>query len=247
MNRLGLEPDEARRIAGEPDLLGGLEPVLLVSHLACADTPSHPLNGEQKLRFAAIRASFPGVPGSLANSAGIMADAGFACDLTRPGIALYGGAALTADDGSAKRGPIGQAVTFEARILQIRNAKKGETVGYGATAELTRDSRIAVAGAGYADGYLRSASGAGVPLRQGFAGAKGAIGGFKVPVLGRVSMDLTAFDVTDVPEAVLEKAELVELIGKTIPLDAFASAAGTIGYEVLTRIGPRAERVYLGS
>ncbi|MCG6858069.1 MAG: hypothetical protein LJE67_08375 [Salaquimonas sp.] len=143
-------------------------------------------------------------------------------------------------------GPTRPFVTFEARILQIRNTKKGETVGYGATTTLERDSRVAVAGAGYADSYFRAGSGSGVPMRQVCPGAKGAIGGFEARLIGRVSMDLTAFDVTDVPEQVLEKAEWIELFGKTIALEDYARAAGTIGYEVLTRIGPRAERVYLG-
>jgi alanine racemase len=241
MSRLGIEAGEAKRIFTEPGLLDGIDPVLIMSHLACADMPSHRLNGEQKRRFDTIRMMFPEVAASLANSAGVLADAGMACDLTRPGIALYGGQAL-----SSGMGPIAPAVTFEARILQIRNTKKGETVGYGATTTVERDSRVAVAGAGYADGYFRAASGSGVAMRQVCTGAKGAIGGFEARLIGRISMDLTTFDVTDVPEQVLEAAEWIELFGKTIALEDYARAAGTIGYEVLTRIGPRAERVYLG-
>jgi len=241
MNRLGVEAAEAERIFAEPERLNGIEPVLVMSHLACSDQPDHPMNADQLHRFEAIRAHFPGVPGSLANSGGVMSDRGLACDLTRPGIALYGGHAL-----ATGAGPIKPVVTFEARILQIRRANKGETVGYGATTTLNRDSVIAIAAAGYTDGYLRSASGSGVPLREACAGAKGAIGEHVVPILGRISMDLTAFDVTDMPDTVLEKVEWVELIGRTIPLDDFAAAAGTIGYEVLTRIGSRAEKVYVG-
>ncbi|GIL03040.1 MAG: alanine racemase, biosynthetic [Alphaproteobacteria bacterium] len=241
MNRLGLAVDEAGDIAAAIAAEPGLEPALVMSHLACADEPGHRLNAAQKARFDAVRARFPGVAASLANSAAILTDPGFAYDLTRPGIALYGGEAV-----NRSAGPMMPVATFEARILQLRRARKGETVGYGATTTLARDSVLAIAGVGYADGYLRAASGAGVPQRQLGAGASGAIAGRPVPVVGRISMDATAFDVTDLPDRVLASAAWIELIGETIGLDDFARAAGTIGYEVLTRIGPRAERRYVG-
>lgn len=245
MNRLGFEPGEAERIATEGDLVARLEPALVMSHLACADTPLSPMNGEQFARFKAIRALFPGIAGSLANSAAILSEPEFAQDVTRPGIALYGGAALASADGIGSAGPVMPVVTFEARILQVRNARKGETVGYGATAVLARDSRIAIAAAGYADGYLRSAAG-GVAMRELARAGKGFIADMEAPLVGRISMDLAAFDVTDIPGEVLESAEWIELIGDNGDLDEFAHAAGTIGYEVLTGIGPRAARVYVG-
>jgi alanine racemase len=154
-------------------------------------------------------------------------------DVTRPGIALYGGEPMAGEDN-----PMAPVATFEARIVQVRDAKKGETVGYSATHTLARDSKIAVAGAGYADGIRRGASG-----RPG--GAQGWLAGHFVPVLGRVSMDLTAFDVTDVPPQHLATAQWIELFGPNIALDKFARAAGTISYEVLTGLGRRAERVYV--
>jgi alanine racemase len=136
-------------------------------------------------------------------------------------------------------------VTAEARIIQIREAKKGETVSYGATVTLERDTKIAVAAVGYADGFHRS-GGSGVPFRQTHSPAgSGAIGGHIAPILGRVTMDFTMFDVTDIPGQVLDKTGWLELFGHTIPLDDAARAAGTIGYELLTSLGHRYHRTYV--
>jgi alanine racemase len=156
-------------------------------------------------------------------------------DLVRPGIALYGGEPMAGEPI-----PMVPVASFAAKILQVRSARKGETVGYNATHTLTRDSRIAVAGAGYADGIRRGASG-----RPG-GGATGWLAGHAVPVLGRVSMDLTAFDVTDVPQQLLDASHWIEFFGTNIALDDSARACGTISYEVLTGMGKRAERVYVG-
>ncbi len=240
MNRLGMRVEDAIAFAGDDARRQSIAPTLVMSHLACSDDPKHPMNAAQKARFDAIRAHFPGVRASLANSAGTLSDPAYAYDMVRPGIALYGGEAL-----AGTVGPMANVVTLEARILQVKQAAKGESVGYGATTVLDRDTRIAVCGIGYGDGLLRAASGSGVPLRDLLPGANGGIGGLEVPILGRISMDLTAFDVTDVPQAVLDRAEWIELFGETVALEDFAAAAGTIGYEVLTRIAPRAERVYV--
>jgi alanine racemase len=133
-------------------------------------------------------------------------------------------------------------VTAETRIVQIRYAKAGETVSYGATQTLTRDTVIAVCATGYADGFHR-ASGQGVPSRKtGVPVANGWLSGHRVPVLGRVTMDFTMFDVTDVPQQILDKAEWIELFGKNIALEDAARAAGTIGYELLTSFGSRFHR-----
>jgi alanine racemase len=239
LNRLGLRPDEAERLAGDPSLLQRLAPGLAMSHFACADDPHHPMNGEQAGRFRAILARLPKMRASLANSAGILQQAGHGFDLTRPGIALYGGEAI---DGGCPQ--IRPAVRFDARILQVYEAKRGESVGYGATQVLERDSVIAVAGAGYADGLPRAASGSGVAMRKAHPqGGMGAIGGRRVPYCGRVSMDLCAFDVTDLPPGFVRPGGWVEIFGDTIALDDFARAAGTIGYEVLTGLSRRAERI----
>jgi alanine racemase len=137
-------------------------------------------------------------------------------------------------------------VKAEARILQIRDARAGESISYGATHVLARDSRLAVASVGYADGYLRNLSGSGIPLRDtGIFGAHGVIAGRSVPVVGRVTMDLTIFDVTDLADNAVRNGDYIELFGPSMPLDDVARAAGTIGYEMLTGLGLRYERIYL--
>ncbi len=162
-------------------------------------------------------------------------------DLTRPGIALYGGEAVVGVPNPMK--PVAKA---EARIIQIRDGKKGETVSYGGTYQLSRDSRLAIVSAGYADGYKRALSGSGVPLRQTVAqGGFGFVAGRKVPVIGRITMDLTIFDVTDIPASEIQAGDYVELFGPNIAADDVARAAGTIGYELLTSLGLRYERRYI--
>jgi alanine racemase len=231
MNRLGFDPREAARLAGDRD---GLEVVLVMSHLACGDERANLMNARQLGDFRKVASHFPGVRLSLANSAGTLLGPDYHFDLVRPGIALYGGGPMTGE-----ANPMLPVVCFEAKILQVRSARKGETVGYSATQALARDSRIAVAGAGYSDGIRRGASG------RPDGGAKGWFAGYTVPVLGRVSMDLTAFDVTDIPAHLLGRGEWIEFFGPNMPLDNFARACGTISYEVLTGLGNRAEKVYL--
>jgi len=241
MNRLGLTLAEAITLTRDLTIPKTLSPCLLMSHLACADEPGHPKSEEQVRAFTGVADHFRGVPRSLANSAGIFLGPDYHFDLTRPGIAIYGGAPVTGAEN-----PMLPVAKLEARILQIRYAARGETVGYGATAKLARASRIAVVGAGYGDGVPRSASGSGVALREGPNARPAPVGwllDYFVPAIGRVSMDLMAFDVTEIPPPLLEQAEWIELFGPHVPIDAFAYAAGTISYEVLTRIGPRVERL----
>ncbi|MGE0232819.1 MAG: alanine racemase [Flavobacteriaceae bacterium] len=240
MNRLGLTAGEAGTLAKDAALLANIRLDLVMSHLACADQPANPMTGEQQVRFEAVRGLFPGVPASLANSAGILQDAGLGFDLTRPGIALYGGEAI---DGAM--GPMEVVVTAQARIVQVRDVMKGERIGYGATHECGRDSRVAIAAIGYGDGYHRIASGSGVPLRQLFAGAYGHIAGERVPLVGRISMDLAAFDISTLPEGFVKQGDWIEIFGENVALDDVARAAGTIGYELLTALSRRAERHYL--
>lgn len=242
MNRLGLSIDDALALADDPTRPASFSPVLLMSHLAAASDPAHPLNRQQLESFQKLAAAYEGIDSSLANSPGIFLGSGYHFDLTRPGIALYGGEAV---DGAPNRSlPV---VTAEARILQIRDAKAGEAVSYGAAQRLTRDSRLAIVAAGYADGYHRSLSGAGVPLRQAVgAGGYGFFEGYRVPVAGRITMDLTIFDVTDVPAGAIRAGDYIELFGNNILLDDTARAAGTIGYELLTSLGNRYQRLYVG-
>ena len=242
MNRLGLSIAEAQGLGNKPELVSRIGPSLLMTHLACADDPDHELNALQLERFTKIAGLFPDVPASIANTAGTLSGKKYHFDLTRPGIGIYGGEAV-----NFLPNPMQAVVTAEARILQIRHACKGESVGYGAAHILERDARIAIVSAGYADGFHRATSGSGVALRSTdvIAGC-GAIGEHRVPILGRVSMDLTTFDVTDVPETILNDTEWIELFGKNSPLDDMARACGTIGYELLTGLGQRYQRTYLG-
>lgn len=240
MNRSGLTLAEA--LAADAGTLATAGLCLVMSHFACADSPGHPLNERQIESFQKVLAAFSGIESSLANSAGILTGLAKGTDLTRPGIALYGGEAV-----NGMPNPMQLVVTAEARIIQIRHVNKGETVSYGATVTLERDTKIAVAAAGYADGFHR-AGGSGVVLRQiGLSAGAGALGGHKVPILGRVTMDFTMFDVTDVPDSVLQANAWIELFGPTTTLDDAARAAGTIGYELLTSLGHRYHRAYVSS
>ena len=236
MNRLGFDPTEAGALAAS-----GEKPVLVLSHLVCSDERDHALNRKQRESFQHVRRAFAGVESSLASSGGIFLGADYHCELTRPGIALYGGAAI-----SGEPNPMRPVVKAEARILQIRDAEAGEFVSYGASHRLTRDSRLAIVGAGYADGWHRALSGSGVPLRQARQpGGHGIVGGYLVPVLGRITMDLATFDVTDVPAGAVREGDYVSLFGDGISLDEAAYSAGTISYELLTSLGRRYERRYV--
>lgn len=229
LNRLGLRPEEARALAEARGRLAGLGLVLIMSHLACAPDPDHPMNRLQLERFREVSALFPEAPRSLANSGGIFIDPDFHFDLVRPGITLYGGGPRERHD------PRLRAVArLEAPILQVRSVPPGETVGYDATFTAERPTRVAILPVGHADGYFRSSAGSG---RVWFDGA------FR-PVLGSVSMDLLAVDVTDCDDAL--PGAMVELLGEHALVDDLAAAAGTISYEILVRIGPRATRAYLG-
>ncbi len=233
MNRLGLAIEEARALAADSALVAALGPTLVMSHLACGDEPDHPKNVAQRDAFAAMRALYPGVPGSLANSAGVILGADYQHDLTRPGIALYGGRAVVG------RPALRPVVTAEAPVLQVRTAAAGETVGYGARQTLKRSTRLAVLGVGYADGYHRAAG-----STDNIEGASVFIRGRTAPLVGRVSMDLMVADVTEIAD--VHRGDMAELFGPNILLDDVADRAGTIGYELLTDLGRRYRRRYIG-
>lgn len=243
MNRLGLTPDEAASFARDNELTGAITPLIVMSHLACGDTTGHALNRRQLSSFQTVSDLFPQSQKSLANSGGTLLGPEFAFDLVRPGIALYGG---NAQDVTAN--PMRHVVTAEARIIQLRQAPAGQTISYGAAGTLTRDSLIAIAAIGYADGYHRAGSGAGVPVRDvARPGAFGFLHGRRVPVMGRVTMDLTMFDVTDLGLHGVATGDHIELFGPNITLDEAAGAAGTISYELLTSLGARYYRHYVGA
>ncbi|MDZ4762738.1 MAG: alanine racemase [Alphaproteobacteria bacterium] len=224
MNRLGVGSAqwvEAARLQPQP--------THLISHLACADEPDHPMNNRQLAEFRQAVSHWPNARLSLAATAGAYLGADFAFDEIRPGIGLYGGGP-TPREGKGPR-PV---VRVTAPILQLRTVTRGETVGYGASWTSDGDRTLATVAIGYADGFLRSAS------NRGY----GVVHGERRPILGRVSMDLMMLDVTGLPAAI---GDPVELIGPALPIGDQADAMCTIDYELLTRLGPRLPRIYAGA
>lgn len=243
MNRLGLTPTEALAFAEDNALTNAITPRLVMSHLVHAEEPLDPLSRDQLESFQSVSSAFPDAESSIANSAGIFLGADFRLDQVRAGIALYGG-----QPSPAAANVMRSVVTAEARIVQVRQAKAGETVSYGAMAVLERDTTIAVVAAGYADGYHRAGSGSGVPLRRVLPqSGHGFIASRRVPILGRITMDLTMFDVTELGPDQVRPGDWIELFGPNIPIDEVAAAAGTISYELLTSLGKRYYRRYVGA
>ena len=235
MNRLGLTIAEAQGIV--PRINAGDHGITLVmSHLACAESLNHPLNAKQVASFREIASLFSGVPASLSNSSGVFLGAQFQFDMVRPGAALYGVNPTPEADN-----PTQPVVELKARIVQIRNVERGESVGYGGTWTTRRPTRLAIVSAGYADGYFRSGG-----SNDGTRGAEVMIAGKRCPVVGRISMDLMAIDVTDLDKNAVRRGHMVTLIGEGITVDELAHHFGTIGYEVLTNLGRRYARVYKG-
>ncbi len=234
MNRLGLPPREVEQLAAEPDVRAKFHCALIMSHLACADEPAHPKNAAQRALFETLRAKLPPAPASLANSAGTFLGTDFHYDLVRPGIALFGGRAFVGE-----ANPMQWVVELRARILQVRGAAEGDSVGYGAAYTCAAPTRVATLACGYADGFLRAIS-----RVDRTAGAVGFIGQHPVPIIGRVSMDLITVDVTNVPAALAHRGAWVEILGSRTTIDDLTDRAGTIGYELLTRLGRRIHRVY---
>ena len=236
INRLGFDLGEFHALLEDRFTIEGLDVTLVMSHLACADDPKHPLNARQAEAFRAVRARLPGVQGSLANSSGIFLGPDFTHDLVRPGIALYGGNPV-----QDVANPMHAVAILEAFVLQLRDVPAGETVGYSATWTAPRASRIAVLGAGYKDGVPRALS-----SRSPQGPAQVFINGQRCPIVGRVSMDMMAIDVSGLPRESVTRGTRAELIGRNIAIDAAASWAGTISYELLTRLGSRYARLYTG-
>ncbi len=236
MNRLGLSAAEVEALAGAKSAWDAFELALVMSHLACADEPEHRKNDVQRKTFDALRAKLPKTRASLANSAGMLLGAAYHYDLVRPGIALYGGKARRTGVN-----PVAPVVQLAGRVLQVREAAAGKSLGYGATRTLGRPSRIAVLAVGYADGFFRALS-----VADAHEGLRVYFGSHPAPVVGRVSMDLITVDVTDVPAKLARRCAWVELIGPHIAAHEFAAHAGTIDYEVLTNLGTRAARRYVG-
>lgn len=222
MNRLGLEPDEARRHAADMELLA---PRLLMSHLACSDTPEAAENAWQAAAFTALARDLPPMPQSLAATGGILLGPSFHRAMTRPGIGLFGGRPF------AEACPV---VRLSLPVIQTRTVEPAEFVGYGATWHAPGPRRIATVSAGYADGVLRTTGEARRGAAALFAGKT------RCEIVGRVSMDLITADVTDLAYV----PDHLDILCEGQGIDDLADAAGTIGYEILTSLGPRYERVY---
>jgi len=234
MSRLGLTAEEFDLMLNER-LLGKMNVRWILSHLACADTPEHPQNQLQLKRFAAYRERIlqqkADIKFSLANSAATMLSPEYHFDMVRPGIALYGAGVRELDRDNKLR----DVVHLNLPIVQIKDVGAGEGVGYGATYVARSPRKLAVVAGGYADGIFRCLGNRG----------EGWVRGSRVPMVGRVSMDSTVFDVSEVAEA-LTLSDAIEVLGQHISVDAMAAAAGTIGYEVLTCLGQRYRREYRG-
>ncbi len=232
MNRLGFEPDEIDAVKAA---LGVLRPVLVMGHFSSSEDPASPATARELELFARVRAAFPHLPASLANSSGHFLDPVPKYDLTRPGYALYGG-----NPTPHLPNPMKPVVALSTPILQLRAIAAGETVGYNNLWTAKRPTVLATCSIGYADGLPRSARGTDVAQ-----GGAGFISGIRCPIVGGISMDLTVFDVTDVPPPSRFEGALVEILGPHQSIDDLAASANTIGYEILTRLGHRYKRTYL--
>ena len=219
MNRLGMEPGEWAALR---DIALSQNPVLVMSHLACADEPSHGMNAFQLQTFRQMTDGI-GVPRSLSSTGGTLLGPDYHFDMTRPGIGLYGGLPFV----DAR--PV---VDLSIPVIQVRDVNPGESVGYGNSWVARVPGRIATISAGYADGIIRAMG----PKAYVWANET------RCKIIGRISMDLIAIDVgalSDVPDT-------VELLGQHQSVDTLADAAGTIGYEILTALGDRYARRYIG-
>ncbi|KQB17354.1 alanine racemase [Rhodobacter capsulatus] len=219
MNRLGLEPADWAAVSAELIAAG---PKLVMSHLACSDEPEHPMNAAQLKNFRAMTDG-TGLKRALSATGGILLGPDYHFDVTRPGIGLYGGLPFE------KARPV---VRLSLPVVQIRKVAPGETVGYANSWTAPRESRIATVAAGYADGLSRRFSGK----------ARLWAGDTPCPLVGRVSMDLITVDVTDLAEV----PQSLDILGPHQGVDALAEVAGTIGYEILTALGQRYQRAYVG-
>jgi len=226
MNRLGIEGSEVDYESYKP-----LNLRAVMSHFACADDKEHPMTAQQNESFRRITQHFTDVAKSLANSPGLFRSPDYHYDLTRPGMALYG-----LNPTPEAQNPMRPVVEASVRILQIREAQKGESVGYGASHHFNESTRLATVAFGYADGVPRSLSNSGALFWKGY----------RLPMVGRVSMDSLTVDLSAIPESEMpEPHDFLEFIGPHQSPDDIAQQAGTIGYEILAALGDRYERVYV--
>lgn len=230
MNRLGLAVEEGAALVNDPAQLRGLDVITVMSHFACADEKYHPLTDTQYERFRSFAQHFPRAKKSLANSSGLFRSKDFHYDMVRPGMALYG-----LNPTPELKNPMHPTVRLEGRILQTRNIKKGESIGYSATHSFKNAGLTATVALGYADGFHRAHSGRAHLYWQGAA----------CPVVGRVSMDLVSVDLSNLKGVLPQQGDYLEVLGTHQDADKLAESADTIGYEVLTSLGARYKRYYL--
>lgn len=230
MSRLGMAPYEVEALAADRNAFDGIDIKLVMSHLACADEPEHPANRAQLAEFKRLRAMLPAAPASLANSSGIFLGPDYHFDLARPGAALYG-----INPTPELKNPMLPVVLLEARVIQTRTLSAGAGIGYGHAAMIDGTRETATIALGYADGWRRRAA------------AAAHFGAVRLPFIGRVSMDSIILDISALPAGTLKPGDMVQMIGPSQTLDEVAGFTGTIGYEVLTSLGHRFHRTYLGA
>lgn len=229
MSRLGMASSEVAALAAEPKAFADIDVTLVMSHLACADEPAHPANEAQRLEFDRLRAMLPPAPASLANSSGIFLGSAFHHQVGRPGAALYG-----INPTPGHENPMLPVIRLQAKVIQTRTVAAGAGIGYGHTAVASNVTTLATISLGYADGWRRRAA------------ASAYVDGVRLPFIGRVSMDSIILDVSALPEGRLRAGDMVEMIGPSQTIDEVAGFSGTIAYEVLTSLGHRFHRRYLG-
>ncbi|MBZ9675531.1 alanine racemase [Mesorhizobium sp. ES1-1] len=228
MSRLGMASGDVERIGADPRAFEGIDIRLVMSHLACADEPDNPANERQRLAFERMRLMLPAAPATLANSSGIFLGQSFHYDLARPGAALYG-----INPTPSEPNPMLPVVGLQAKVVQTRLLEAGAGVGYGHTFHAAAPMTAATISLGYADGWHRRAASA------------AWFGGVRLPFLGRVSMDSIILDISALPPGTLKEGDLVDMLGPSQSVDDAAGHAGTIGYEILTSLGPRFHRRYV--
>jgi len=229
MNRLGLSMIEVQNLAQDRTLLAQLDLRGILSHFACSDEKDHTMSDEQAIAFDHIATLFPDIPKSLCNSSGIFRNEKWHYDLVRPGYALYGG-----NPTPETKNPMMPVVQLKTRVLQIHTGVKGQSAGYGASYRFDQDTPLATVALGYADGFLRSGSNQASLFWRGIP----------CPIVGRISMDLTIVDLRACHAALPNEGDWLEVIGLHQDIDHLAATCGTIGYEILTSLGPRYQRIY---
>jgi alanine racemase len=238
MNRLGLSLEEGLAFAASHER-SGLNIALLMSHFVSSEIQDDPLNTTQMERFETLCKAYPGIPCSLANSSGIFLSPKTHFDLVRPGYALYGG-----NPCPDQPNPMQNVIALKTRILQLRDVPTGARAGYNGQWTAPSPRLLATLSIGYADGYPRSASATDEKINHHIPAGEAVVAGIRCPFAGRVSMDLTIVDVTNVPRDQVKRGDFVTLIGQDLFLDEVAARAGTIGYEILTSLGHRYARIY---